>query len=248
MKSQYAAIIIDDDEQSATMLSFYLEKYCSDIDVVGYVHDFKEAIAFINKEKPDIIFLDIFLNNELGFEILDLISYKDFQIIFISGSSEYAVKMFQYHPVDYLLKPFDVKQLLKAVNKSVKAIKEKNALRGQNKSSKEFLGIHTGEEIKLIKIKDLIFCESRGSQTLFNLIDKKIIMGNKNIGFYEEILPNNVFFRIHKKYIVNFEHVIGISKNKGYLCELSNEQLLPIARRKQEILHKILYIKKDKDS
>lgn len=235
-------LIIDDSERSIALLSHYLEKYCSNINIRATCTSFKEGLAAINKKEPDLIFLDVLLNDRICFELLDIINYGNTHIIFISAHEKFAIKAIKYSPIGYLLKPFSIEELVMAVNRVVESIqaKKKNYL---DQKSQNFIGIHSGVEIVLVKIKDIMFCKSEASYTNFVLKGTKKIVATKNIGYYEGVLPKDCFCRIHHKYIVNLDFIKSIYKSDGYYCQLVNEKILSISRRRQEKLEMMLHLK-----
>ncbi len=237
-------VIIDDSEKSISQLSGYLENHCPNITIKATCTSFKEGVAAINKIEPDLIFLRVVLNGKPCFELLDIINYGDSHIIFISAHEKYAIEAIKYAPIDYLLSPFNVEQLVMAVNRGIKSIhKKRDGISDQK--SRQFIGIHSGMEIILLKIKEIMFCKSEASYTSFVLKGAKKIIATKNIGYYEGILPKDRFCRIHHKYIVNLDFVKNIYRSDGYYCQLVNEKVLSISRRKQEKLERMLHLKKD---
>ncbi len=236
-------IIIDDSERSIALLSHYLEKYCPDISIKATCTSFEEGIATINKIEPDLIFLDVLLDNRICFELLDIINHGNTHIIFISAHEKYAIKAIKYSPIDYLLKPFSIEELVMAVKRANESIQAKKEDCPDQKSH-QFIGIHSGMEIVLIKIEEIMFCKSEASYTNFVLKGAKKIVATKNIGYYEGILPKDRFCRIHHKYIVNLDFIKNIYRSDGYYCQLVNEKILSISRRRQEKLETMLHMKK----
>ena len=243
MSLEYAAGIIDDDEKSTRLLTHYLNEYFPEITIEVTANTWNDGLLLINKNELDLIFIDIHLNNDLGFELLDVATSKTAQVIFISSYEKYALKVFKYNPIDYLLKPFNIKDLCTSVNRAlekVKTIKEVTI----SDINKDHVAIATGTLIKLVKLNEIIYCESFGNFSKFHLVDTSTILANKNIGHYESILPNNSFFRIHKKYIVNIPHIKAVHKSDGFYCELyDTTTTLSISRRKQEEFQKALRLK-----
>lgn len=116
------AIIIDDEAKARRILQAFLQEYCKQVNIVGLAEDVVQAVKLIQKEKPQLIFLDIEMPGFNGFQLLEFLDEIDFEIIFVTAYSEFALKAFQVSAVDYLLKPLQIEQLVKAVEKAEKLI------------------------------------------------------------------------------------------------------------------------------
>ena len=111
-------VIIDDEAKSRESLQIILQDFCNNVQVVGLCQSVSEAIATIKETKPDVVFLDIHMQRETGFDLLTSLRQIDFEIIFTTAHAEYAVKAFKFSAIDYLLKPIDIVELKKALEKS----------------------------------------------------------------------------------------------------------------------------------
>lgn len=255
MTTYIKTIIVEDEKQNSNLLCYFLEKHCPMLLVEGIAKNIEEAKEMIKLKKPALVFLDIHLENKLIFELFedkDLVI--DFQIIFTTAFEEYALKAFQYNTIDYLLKPINITDLKRAVNKvinnynelqypSIQMIKTLEGLikNEQNKNQK-VVPISSQTEILLIKEDDILFCSSQRKYTIFHFTNGKECVSSKNIGEYEKLLSPVKFFRIHNSYIINLTYLIKIDKTKDYYCELINGELLPLAKRRREQLKNILNI------
>lgn len=237
---KYDSIIIDDEPKSVKLLTHFLDQYCPNIVVTNTAYSFKDAIQIIQNNTPEIVFIDIYLKEFLAFDILEATKHLNFHIIFISSYDKYAVEAIKYGPVGYLLKPFCIKELVLSVNKAIAKIETETTLK---KEEVDIIAIANGDKVKVIKNQDIIFCEASGNYTLFHFNDGSTFLAAKNIGFYEEILPSNIFFRIHRRYIVNLSYIESLYKKDGGYCKLKNDITLTISRRKQEKLQTILNLK-----
>ncbi len=242
MAEHYVTGIIDDDEKSIQLLSFYLKEYFPEITIKVTANSWNDGLSVINNNELDLIFIDIHLNDDLGFELLDIANSKTAQVIFISSHEKYALKVFKYNPIDYLLKPFNIKDLCASVNRALEKTKTVKELPISD-INQNVIAIPTGALIKVVKLSDIKYCESCGNFSKFHLEDTTTILANKNIGHYKLILPASSFFRIHKKFIVNISHIKAIHKSDGFYCELNDKTTLSVSRRKQEEFQKILLLK-----
>lgn len=246
------AIIIDDEVKNIRLLKHYINQFCVDINIIDEATSFTEGIKILQTKNPDILFLDIQLKNRTGFELLDFILPKKIKVIFVTSHEGYALKAFKYNAIDYILKPIIIEDLILAINKVRQDIKQriftsenqihtlKQAI--SNTKKQDFIAIPSNDRIELIKFKDIIFLESQGRYTIFHCLNNLQIVSSRNIGDYDTILNKKQFFRTHKSYIININHTLKIIKNDGFYCQMNNNKNIPIARRRQEELNKILGI------
>lgn len=232
--------IIDDDDKSIKLLSFYLKEYFPAIEIKATAQTFNEGLSLINSENLDLIFIDIHLNDDLGYELLDIASMKSTEIIFISSYQKHAIKVFKYNPVDYLLKPFEIKALCASVNRAIEKIKSREVVNVPTDKNQEVIALPVGNVIQMIKVADIKYAESNGNLTTFYLNNATTVTANKNIGTYEELLEKQNVIRIHKKYMVNLLHVKTIHKTNGFYCELNDGTTLDVSRRKTRAFTKVV--------
>ncbi len=247
------AIVVDDEINNNDLLIHFLKQYCPYVNVVGSAVTKAEAIEIINEIKPDLLFLDIVLDQGSGFDVLENVDYSMTRVIFVTAFNEFAVKAFRYNAVDYIMKPIEIEELISAVAKAYKDIE--NSLFTDNKQidilSKtiqdyddlNIIAIPSMDKVDFIKLEDILYFKSEGRYTNFYLKNNKKIVATKNIGDYEKTLENTYFFRIHNRYIINLMHVNNINKAAGNYCEMANGDLLPIAKRRQDELNRFLGLK-----
>lgn len=250
MSNIFRALIIEDEKNNAELLNHFLNNYCPMVVVDGIAKNVKEAKLLIKQKRPQLVFLDIMLGNQDAFELLSKLEEINFQIIFTTAYEEYAIRAFKFNAIDYLLKPIDIQELKKAVQKAIKNIKNENF---QNYLIKDFiikakndiitdktLVVSSHKEIKLFRESEIIYLESSGRYTIFYLVSGEDYVSTKNLGEYEKILNPNTFCRIHNSYVINLNHLSKIDKVNGDQCILSNNKLLPLAKRRKEILFDLL--------
>lgn len=251
--TNHTALIIDDETNNIALLEHFVSKYCLDIKVVGHALTVQDAIAKIKSKRPDILFLDIKLNEGDAFDILDSLKEVKAQIIFVTSYNEYALKAFKYNAIDYILKPIIIEDLVVAVNKAVKNIEQKRffdfqkvqALKPQKEApeNKNYIAISYPDRIDMLKANDVIYIEAINRYAVFHTRDGKKHVSSKNLRYFEEILDDTVFFRTHNTHIININHLVKIVKTGGSYCEMDTGLLLPISKRKQEEFNKFLKIK-----
>ena len=225
-KKVYKVITVDDEEASHISLEFILAEY-SDMEIIANIYTADEAIKKICELKPDIVFLDIKLPIMDGFTILDAIQKKqaiDFEVIFLTGWDNFALKAIKYNAFDYLLKPIDPDEMQKALEKfRNKQLEEKSS---HNFAKKELLNpcekirISSANEYRYINPDDILYIEGDGSYSDFYLINNtNKITASNNLKYYEEQLAACNFIRIHKSCIINKKYLTTYNR-KTKICTL----------------------------
>jgi two-component system LytT family response regulator len=245
------ALIVDDEKFCRDNLKILLSDYCPEVDEVELASNAEEARARLSGFNPDILFLDIMMPRENGFELLESISEKPKSIVFTTAHNEYALQAIKAEALDYLEKPINIDELQEAVSKASKRMKipgtsdeiVKQVLKEiSKKSDEEKIAIPMREGFELISIKDIVHLEASESYTLIYLADGKRIVSSKNIKVYEEKLDEAIFFRTHKSHIINVKHhLMRFSRIDGNSAVMSNGKHVPISRRKlQSFLEEIV--------
>lgn len=244
-------LILDEDIENINILNLLLNKHIKNIEVVGTATNAIDAISNINKQNPDLLFLEIKQENEDWFKILDKIGDFKGEIIFVSPFTDFAYKVMQHDIKGYLLKPFNVKDLVNAVNKAKDSLQLKQDQIKLNEKVKlekvypQIIPIPNIDKTDLIKIENILYCEADGRYTIFHLNNEQVKVASRNLGEYEKLLDPSTFFRIHHSYIVNINAVNSVSRYQGNYCYLTNNKTLPIAKRRVDSLNKFLSIKLD---
>ncbi len=248
------AVIIDDELSNIELLNHFLQKYCPQISVVGYACTKTDAVTLIQNVTPDIIFLDVLLDTGTGFEILEELPEISSRVIFITAFDNFALKAFEYSAVDYIVKPVDIERLIDAVEKAVKHIENnqfttitqvkstEKKLKQQKPLRLTLVAIPSIDKIDFIDPNEIIYLESNRKYTVFHLKNGDQLVAAKNIGWYEDTIDPQTFFRIHKSYIINLQYIISINKSGGNYCELIGGKSLPIAKRRRKELQNFLKI------
>jgi len=234
-------IIVDDEPDARETLKLIIENYCSNnIMLSGTATSIKEAVKLINISNPELILLDIDLAGESGFELFDF--YKEdypFKVIFTTGHKDYAIKAFKYAALDYILKPVDPNDLSNAIKRFLKEKQNNQQLKIKTFISNYENDLEINKKIVLpkpkgydvIKISEIAYCKSEINYTRLITIKNTEHLLSVNIKKIEELLPDSVFFRIHKSYLINLNSVISIDKKKS-MVTLKNNMQLPVAGRR----------------
>jgi two-component system LytT family response regulator len=239
--SKINCLIIDDDVFIQDLLSDKLKLYIPEVNILGIANSGTQGIDKILKYKPELIFLDVEMLDMTGFEMLSKLDTINFETIFITSYSHYAIKAIRFNALDYLIKPIDLGELKKAIIRYKRRVGQQSGsknvtLAGQNLASKNIadqrLILRTQEgELQLV-LKDIIHIEGERNYSYIHLIKNKKKLVSKNLADLEELLDDKGFFRCHKSHIVNGSH-ISTGPNR-FMVALSNNIKVPISRRKKD--------------
>ena len=235
------SFIVDDEAHNIENLTYLLQKYCSDIEIVGHSLSIKEAIIGIQVQQPDLLFLDIRLNNETGFDLLQQIVHEQIEVIFITAYDQYGIQAIKFAALDYLLKPVDSDELVKAVQKAAEALSYKKQNEqllflvqelssGKNKK----IALPTQEAIRYVDISSIVRCEASNNYTFIFLQDGEKILIAKTLKEYADLLPSTEFLRTHQTHLVNKNYIKSWLKEEGGTLLLTNGTTIPVSRVNRE--------------
>ena len=245
--TQLSAIIIDDEQHARQGLATLLELYCPQVQAAGDANTIDKGIALIRQWAPDVVFLDIQIGEQNGFQLLDQLKQTDFQLIFTTAYSEFAIKAFRYHAVDYLLKPIQPQQLIAAVEKAGKSSRtgklerQLGELLHTLKSGKqEKVVVPTMEGLHYLSVDNIVHVAGSANYSTFHLDSGEKVMASKNLKYYEELLPEDVFFRAHQSHLVNIRYIKQIRTVEGNTIEVEDGSSIPLAKARKGALVDLL--------
>jgi len=242
-------VLIEDEQHALDHLKSLLMSFCPSVEVVGQASDVASGFDVVSELAPDLLISDIKLPDGTAFDLLSRFSKINFNIIFVTAHSEYAIKAFKISAMDYLLKPLDIDELIQAVRKAedefknqsiesrLKALVE-NISHTDSKGKKIAISINT--TIHIIPVNDIIFCQSDGARTNFYLEDGRILIATKNVKEYDEILADYGFFRTSRQYLINLQHVKSYDKNEDVPIKMSNGINVLLSTRKKDDFHRLI--------
>lgn len=238
------ALIIDNEEDVIQSLRLLIGQYCSDVEIVGEANSSEAGKLLLNTHSVDLVFLDIELGDGTGLALLQSIPSREFEVIFITAHSHYAVEAFQFSAIDYLLKPFDPDRLQEAVDRARIGIRQSAKIQ-QLEALVENLQSHTlprrlvlrdMDNIHLFELDDLLYALAEGSYTRLFFKDDREWLSSKNLKYFEGVLKKGTFFRPHQSYLVNLNHVLRFERMEGGSLVLQTGQHIPVAVRRQKQL------------
>jgi len=242
------SIIIDDEEHCSNRLIDLLTEHTNLITNQACFSNIVDAKKGIESLKPDLIFLDIELNESTAFDFLKSLKTINFQIIFTTAYNQYAIEAIKFSAFDYLLKPIDSIELSETLNRLQSASNNNlplqlNALfhnTESNKKSDKKIIIPTEKETHFLHISEIIRCQSDGNYTHFFLSDDKTILTSKTLKYFEELLPKTEFFRTHQSHLINLRHIKKfINGTNAYVIMDDNSEVTIAKRRKMEFINRI---------
>ncbi len=237
-------IIIDDEYNSREFLEKLLHRYFPNkFLIIAKCESIDEAILEIENREPKLVFLDVQMPNKNGFELFKIIKNINFDVVFTTAHSEFALDAIKCSALDYLLKPINYIDLFETIkkfdNKLYKDFQHhqlmlliENLDHGKDEFRK--IAIPTDAGFEFVKISTIVYCKADSNYCqIICLGDKKITL-SKTLKYIEELLPKSIFVRIHKSYLVNLNYVSRFNKTNELNLELVNGDKLPVSVRKKE--------------
>ncbi len=235
-------IIVDDEQKSQESLKILLEDFCKGVEVKALCQNVTEAITALATHNPDLVFLDIHLQRETGFDLLTQAEKIDFEVVFTTAYSEYAIKAFKFSAIDYLLKPIDIEELRKAVEKVQKKHNgnitdrlDQLILNLKNTTGQNYkLALPTTDGLIFVQIENIIYCEASSNYTQIFTQDGKKHLVSRTLKEYEDLLTDQNFFRIHNSYLINLNLIKKYVRGEGGYVVMANDVSLDVSKRKKE--------------
>jgi two-component system LytT family response regulator len=241
-------VIVDDEVLMRRTLERLVHEHCPNVRLVAVAGSVESGVAEIRNHHPDLVLLDIRMDDGTGFDLLKRLEPIDFKVIFITAYDEYALRAIKFSALDYLLKPVEPEDLKQAIDKAEKLVlKELNTQLGalaenmqEGGSFMKKIILKTFDAIHLVRIRDIVYCESDDNYTTFHLADESRIITSRTLKEYEEMLCDSGFFRVHKSYLINISCITRFEKAEGGSVVLNHVIRVPVSSRKRELLVELL--------
>ena len=234
------AVLIDDDESNLSSLSEKISNHCKQVQIIARCDNPEDGIRAIDELKPDIVFLDIEMPQMNGFVLLQQLTNKNFELIFVTAYDHYAIKAIRSCALDYLVKPVEVEDLKSAVAKAAE-LRNKTLPSSQldllidhlQKKQPKLLTIPTSDGLQFISIEDIIYLEANDNYSNIYLSTNQKFLVSRTLKDFEELLPADVFIRIHHSSIVNKFYVDKYIRGEGGQVVMRNGNVLDVSKRKK---------------
>ena len=229
------ALIIDDDILPAEYLAELLGEHCPEVTSAEVCISPVRGLKKLKSESFDVLFLDVEMPNMTGFELLDALEDKQTpQVVFMTAFNQYAVDAFKVNAVDYLLKPINTSDLLRAVERLTHLTKEKASV--DSPAIHKITPLFDGNDYQFIPTKDIVRVLGDGSYSRIYMKDAKELLISQYLGQVEPTLLKRGFIRCHRSHIVNPHHVSKFSRSDGSFFVMSNGDMVPVSvSRKQHL-------------
>jgi two-component system LytT family response regulator len=244
------AIIIDDEPNNIRNLQLLLGEHCLEVECVAAATNANDARSVILLHRPEIVFLDIQMPDENGFELLQSLYDRSFEVVFVTGFDQYGIQAIKFSAIDYLLKPINIHELKDAVEKAGQKIAYKkhnerleNLLEfmQQKDNRKEHkIALASAREIRFVNPADIVYCEASNNYTIFQLHSSEKLTISKPLFEYDELLKDYGFIRCHNSYLVNRNYVKSIIREKGDILLLETGDQVPVSRQKRDVTYELL--------
>lgn len=244
------AIIIDDEQHCIDRLSKLLkENAASELHLMDSFQTVESGIGAIHKLQPDLVFLDVQINDKTGFDLLQQLPSVNFEVIFTTAFEKYALQAFKFSALDYLLKPIDPDDLTAALGKLKEKLSAKeNAARfdtlfhnlkniqGTNKR----ICVPVISGLVFIQVSDIVRCQSDVNYTTIFMKDKQKLVVAKTLKEFDEMLGDFNFYRVHNSHLINLAFIKSYNKGKGgFVTMTDNTDIEVSTRRKDDFLRKL---------
>jgi two-component system, LytTR family, response regulator len=241
-------LIVDDEKPNRDGLRFMLQKSCPDISFIYEADSAQAARSLLHQEKIDILFLDINMPNENGFEFLNSLNGATFCVVFVTAYSEFAIRAFKANAIDYLLKPVETTELQEAVEKCKErknilltdvasehiyrdSLLNLSSVTGQNKYPSRLTLPHQ-QGFNIVDTSEIVCIEADGNYSMLFFIDRENLLVTRAIREFEFLLDPSIFMRSHKSALINLNYVIEYSSADGHFALMKNGKKVNISRRK----------------
>lgn len=238
-----STVIVDDSRHAVNLLQTLIEEHFPQLTVVAAFSDPDEALGYLKENGCDLLLLDVQMPGLSGFELLESLYPFKGEVIFITAHDRFAVEAFKVHALHYLIKPVKPEELREAVSRlpvtsGVHDAEEVHKRAAQLKLAIHKVALHTLKGVEFIEINDIVRCESEGSYThIFTTSGQKL--SSRNLKYFEQLLSERGFFRLHSSHLVNVNHISKYVKGDGAYVVMSDGSTVSLSRTKREEFMKL---------
>lgn len=243
------ALIIDNEAPLRTGMVSLLRNHCPEITETAEADGVQSGLQKIRTFQPDVVLLDVEMDDGTGFDLMKQVTDPAFQLIFVTAHNQYAIEAFRFSAIDYLLKPVDPDALVISIEKAVKNIRHSSLTQQVQVLLQQLSGIHHQdkkivlkdiENTYFVRVADICYCEAEGTYTKFYILNAPTILVSKNLKEYESILEPLGFLRTHHSFLVNPDKIKMYDKSDGGALILDGGHSVPVSQRKKDFVMQVL--------
>ncbi|MES2807471.1 MAG: LytTR family DNA-binding domain-containing protein [Bacteroidota bacterium] len=237
--------LVDDEQGAIDALTILIQRYCPQLSIAGSARSVKQALQYLTAQAVDILFLDIKMQQETGFDLLKQLPANTAHVIFVTAHDEYGIQAIKFSATDYLLKPVVPEELIAAAHK---VGQQKNSqteqismllqsYQDQRLNTQKRIALPDQHEVRYVLLDNIICCKADNSYTSFYLYNEsKPVMVSRPISEYEQILSAYGFVRIHQSWLINKNHIDAFIKADGGYLMMNNKMSVPVSRQRKHLL------------
>ncbi|MEL6676001.1 MAG: LytTR family DNA-binding domain-containing protein [Bacteroidota bacterium] len=243
------AVLIDNEPPMIAGLKKMLARFCPQVDILGEAHSVASGLSLIAEKKPELVFLDVEMDDGTGLDLIRQVPAPNFALIFVTAYDDYALEAYKVSAVDYLLKPVDAEDLVQAVFRAKNRFQQWRAqqslevlLHNQqtSRSAEKRIVLSDAESMYVITVGEIIRCQAEGSYTRFFLSEGRELLVSRHLKTYETLLADDGFYRVHQTHLVALDQILRLDKQDGGRVIMRDLTELPLAIRRKEGLLKRL--------
>jgi two-component system LytT family response regulator len=224
------AIIVDDELHGRENLKYIIQSYCPEIEILGLADSVVKAIELVSVLNPELVFLDINMPVLDGFDFLQTYNERNFIVVFVSAHEEFGINAVKVGAADYILKPINIKELKQTIKKLL--LMQSKASKVEIFSAIDKIVIPTSHGFNVLDIEDIIHLEADGCYTTIAIKNGKNTLVSRTLKDFEDTLPQELFFRVHKSHLINLNHIKDYSNISGGFITMIDGRQIEISRRK----------------
>lgn len=242
-------LIIDNEEPIRSVLREQLIALCPNLTSLSEATGVEDGLQKIRQIEPDLVYLDVEMDDGTGFDLLAKAGEIDFQLVFNTAHNKYAVEAFRLSAIDFLLKPFVQSDIIRSIDRAKEKIRSQDLAKqiqilqeslGTLKSIDKKIVLRDSDSLHFINVSDIIRCEADGAYTRFVISGAKELLISKGLKEYEEMLTPFNFIRVHHSHLINLRQILRFDKGEGGILIMANKDSVPVSQRKRESLLEIL--------
>lgn len=245
----YKIAIIDDEFSGRDIVRHNLRQYSNEIELIADADSVQSGVKLIDTLKPDIVFLDIQMQDGTGFDLLQQVQERNFKVVFVTSFDNFAIKAIKFNAADYLLKPIDPDMFEEAFEKVLNSLKDRQVYVSVEQFNNNFnkfdkIGLMLNDCIKFVPIDTISYCVAEGNYSKFYFRDSSDeLLVCRNLKYYEDILPEDSFIRVSRSNIINVNQVDSFIKGEVPVVVMTDGSQIEVSRRKRDLLLEMLNVK-----